>query len=177
MQFYECICAHSCTSTCALVQNKIKQNKTKHSLSLLMDATLCLIPVLLQAFSHIPNCAVFVPCGWLLSLCPLSFLCLFQWYFFGSFLCLCVTPLHSSPSQILPPLSAFCSSDFFPNVSLSFPIWFLSPSTNVYFLALILLSTFPFQVLLCLISVFIFFILSLPFSIQIGLKYCRKSCS
>lgn len=121
--------------------------------------------------------AVFVPCGWLLSLCPLSFLCLFQWYFFGSFLCLCVTPLHSSPSQILPPLSAFCSSDFFPNVSLSFPIWFLSPSTNVYFLALILLSTFPFQVLLCLISVFIFFILSLPFSIQIGLKYCRKSCS
>lgn len=96
---------------------------------------------------------------------------------FDSFLCLFVTPLHFFSSQILPSLSAFCSSDFFPNVSLSFPIWFLSPSTNVYFLAPILLSTFPFQVLFRLISVFIFVILSLLFSTQIGLKYCRKSCS
>lgn len=84
--------------------------------------------------------------------------------FFGSFLCLCVTPLHFSPSQILPPLSAFCSSGFFPNVSLSSSIWSPSPSTNVYFLAPILLFTFPFQVLLCLISVFIFFLFVPAFS-------------
>lgn len=89
------------------------------------------------------------------ALCPSS--ASFHCYFLASSLCLCVTSLHFSPSQILPPLSAFCSSDFFPTVSLSFPIWLLSPSTHVYFLAPVLLSTFPFQVLLCLISVFIFF--------------------
>lgn len=120
---------------------------------------------------------VFVSCSWLLSLCPLSFLHLSQWYFLVPF-CACLLPLFTFPPHTFCLLFQPSAPQFFsPNVSLSFFIWFPSPSTNVYFLAPILLSTFPFQVLLCLISVFIFFILSLLFSIQIGLKYCRKSCS
>lgn len=45
---------HVHIGVCVLVQNKIN-----HSLSFLMDATLYPIPLLLQAFSHIPNCPVF----------------------------------------------------------------------------------------------------------------------
>lgn len=100
---------------------------------------------------------VFVSCSWLLSLCHLSFLHLFQWYFLVPF-CACLLPLFTFSSHRFCLLFQPSAPQFFsPNISLSFSIWFPSPSTNVYFLAPILLSTFPFQVLLCLISVFIFF--------------------
>lgn len=98
---------------------------------------------------------IFLPCYFcftLLFLVSLPFvLCLLAPLFFSFLSVLCVTPSTFPPHRFCLLCQPSAPQIFFPNVSLSFPIWLLSTSTHVYFLAPVLLSTFPFQVLLCLI--------------------------